>query len=319
MNRKMIQTGLAALSAAAIMTGTDALAADFDRFHMPVSNPIYLGDARNVTMVRPILLYQSMPDKIKIIDQNGAKGEIPLGGRVQGAALQFSYAFSERLSLVAVKDGYVDCEPDHSLDDHSGYADVAAGLQYSFIYRPEQDFIVSGRLVYETTSGDGEVYQGNGDGNLAPAVLFLKGWDKLQFSGTLGFVLPIDSDEENTMLYDAWHLSYAVTNWFRPLMEINHFHVLSSGDRDYNDYLNRGRHPEDQVAAIAAFNPCDIINLGGDHNDENPDMVTMALGARFRITQWLDLGAVYEFPLTSDKETLLDDRILIDAMVTFNF
>lgn len=96
---------------------------------------------------------------------------------------------------MAVKDGYVDCEPDNSLDDHSGMLDIAAGLQYSFIYNPAQDFIMSGRLVYESTSGDSDVYQGNGSGNLAPAILFLKGWDKLQFSGTVGLVLPFDTAE----------------------------------------------------------------------------------------------------------------------------
>jgi hypothetical protein len=291
-----------------------AAAEDFDRFQMPVSNPVYNGDARNVTMVRPILLTQSLPDKIKV-NIGGTKAKVDLGGDVDGAALQFSYAFNERFSLVAVKDGYVDCEPDETLDDHSGWLDIAAGLQYSFIYNPAQDFIVSGRLVYESTSGESEVYQGNGSGNVAPAILFLKGWDQLQFSGTVGFVLPFDSDEENTMLYDSWNVSYAVTDWFRPLVELNHFHVLSAGDRDLGDVENQA----DLVAAIATFNPCDIINLGGEYNDDNKDLVTMALGARFRITQWLDIGAAYEFPLTDNEETLLDERILIDAMLTFKF
>ncbi|MFZ5758298.1 MAG: hypothetical protein ACOY32_01545 [Thermodesulfobacteriota bacterium] len=296
--------------------GASVHAADFSRYQMPVSNPIYAGDARNVTMVRPIVLRQSLPDTIKVMLPGGVDGEVDLSGNVDGVAVQLSYAFNERLSLVAVKDGYVDCSPDDTLDDHSGFADLAAGVQYSFIYQPENSLLVTGRLVYESTSGEKDVYQGNGDGNLAPAILVLKGWDALQFSGTVGLVLPFDGDEENTMLYDAWHLSYAVTDWFRPLAEINHFHVLSAGERDFADYDG---HPTDLVAAITPFNPCDIINLGGEHNDENPDLVTMALGARFRLTSWLDIGAVYEFPLTDDKETLLDERILVDAMFTLNF
>jgi len=136
-----------------------AAAEDFDRFQMPVSNPVYNGDARNVTMVRPILFTQSLPDKIKV-NIGGTETKVDLGGEVQGVALQFSYAFNERFSLVAVKDGYVDCEPDNTLKDHSGWADIAAGLRYSFIYNPAQDFIMSARLVYESTSGDSEVYQG---------------------------------------------------------------------------------------------------------------------------------------------------------------
>ncbi len=316
-NSKTGKTIVTAFSALLVFGAHEAGADDFDTFHMPVSNPVYSGDARNVTMVRPIILHQNMPDKIKTI-QNGTKVDVELGGEVKGAALQFSYAFNERLSLVAVKDGYVDCEPDKSLDDHSGYLDIALGMQYSFIYKPEDNFIVSARLVYESTTGDDEVYQSNGDGNVAPAILFLKGWDKWQLSGSVGFILPFDDDEENTMLYDAWHLSYAVTDWFRPLAEVNHFHILSTGDRDMADY-NNSQDPEDLVAAIATFTPCDIINLGGENTDEHRDLVTMAVGARFRLTSGLDLGAVYEFPLTNNEATLLDERFLVDAMLTFKF
>lgn len=318
MSKKHLAKCAFVAGAAFLFCAQDGNAAeDFSRYIMPVTNPVYHGDARNVTMVRPIVLRQFLPDTIKV-NVGGTKTKVDLGGEVQGVALQLSYAFNDRLSLVAVKDGYLDCDPDHTLDDHSGFADIAAGLQYSFIHDPARDFIMSGRLVYETTSGDDEIYQSNGDGNLAPAILFLKGWDKLQFSGTVGMVLPIDSDEENTMLYDSWHLSYAVADWFRPLVELNHFHVLSSGDRDLSDFANSG-DPDDLVAAIATFNPCDVINLGGEHNDDNADLVTMALGARFRLTDWLDIGAAYEFPLTDDDETLLDKRIMIDAMVTITF
>lgn len=318
--KKHLATGAVCACAALLVGGIDQAGAateGFDRFIMPVSNPVYLGDARNVTMVRPILLRQFLPEQIKV-NVNGTKTKVDLGGEVQGAALQFSYAFNERFSLVAVKDGYLNCEPDETLSDHSGYADIAAGLQYSVVHDPGRDFILTARLVYESTSGDDDIYQRNGDGNVAPALLFLKGWDKLQFSGTVGLVLPIDRDEENTMLYDSWHLSYTAADWFRPLVELNHFHVLSAGERDLNDFNDSG-DPDDLVAAIATFNPCDVINLGGENNNDNRDMVTMALGARFRLTDWLDFGAVYEFPLTDSEETLLDKRILVDAMVTFQF
>lgn len=316
--KKIFVTGLCIACSCFVLSAKECQASDnFDRFQMPVTNPVYNGDARNVTMLRPILFYQNIPDQIEVIS-GGVKQKADLGGRVQGAAVQLSYAFNERFSFVAVKDGYVDCSPDHTLADHSGFADLAAGLQYSFIYNPAEDFIVTARLIYETTTGDDDVYQSNGDGNLAPAVLFLKGWDNLQFNGTVGMVLPFDDDAENTMLYDSWSLSYAVTEFFRPLVELNHFHVLSSGSRNANDYAASG-DPDDLVAAIATFNPCDIINLGGEHNDENRDLVTMAFGARFRLTPWLDIGAAYEFPLTDKENSLIDDRIMIDAMMTFKF
>jgi hypothetical protein len=315
-NTTIFTTGLLLGTVAAAIPQI-GLAGDFDSFSMPVSNPIYNGDARNVTMVRPIMLTQSLPDRIKV-NIGGVETEVDLGGEVQGAALQFSYAFNERFSLVAVKDGYMDCEPDHTLSDHSGWIDIAAGAQYSFLYDPAQNFIMTGRLVYESTSGSSDVYQRNGDGNLAPSILFIKGWDKLQFSGTVGFVLPFDSDEENTLLYDSWNVGYAVTDWFKPLIELNHFHVLSSGDRNLSGYANNGG-ADDLVAAISTFNGCDIINLGGEHNGDNADQVTLAFGSRFRVNKWIDIGAAYEIPLTNDNETLLEDRILVDVMFTMAF
>jgi hypothetical protein len=290
-------------------------AADFDSFSMPVSNPVYNGDARNVTMVRPILLRQSLPDKIKV-NIGGTETELNLGGNVQGAALQFSYAFSDRFSLVAVKDGYLNTRPDDTLSNQNGWVDIAAGLQYSFLYDPAQNFIMTGRLVYESNIGSSDVYQGNGSGNLAPSILFSKGLDKLQLSGTVGFVLPFDRDEENTLLYDSWNAAYAVTDWFKPLIELNHFHVLSSGNRNLNGFLSSGKE-SDLVGAVTTFNGCDVINLGGEYNAENRDLVTMAFGSRFRINKMIDVGVAYEIPLTDDSKSLFGDRIMVDAVFTF--
>ena len=332
--------------------GSKADQEPFFRFHMPVSNPVYFGDPRNVTMVRPIYLYQRLPDKIEpapglkgLLKEKLGTDKIPLDGHVNGFAVQLSYAFSQRLSFVAVKDGYVDCRPDGDAldwDDHNGWADIAAGVQYLFWYRPDQDFVVTARLVYELPSGTDSIFQGNGDGNLAPSLLFLKGFGKLQVNGAIGLVLPMDTGEENTLFFDSWHVSYAVTNWFRPLVELNHFHVLNAGDRDLEDALgkdvvealpgldgatiaealhktSKSNKWDDLVAAAASFNGCDIINLGGKDNDENADLVTLAIGARFRLTNWLDLGAIYEFPLTDNEEGMIEDRYMVDAMITLHF
>ncbi len=332
--------------------GKISLAGDFSRFHMPVSNPVYNGDPRNVSMIRPIYLYQQLPDKIEpspgvkaLLKQKLGVDKIPLDGHVNGYALQLSYAFNERFSFVAVKDGYVDCKPDGDAlrwDDHNGWADLAAGFQYSFLYRPEDDLIATARLVFELPTGSDDVFQGNGDGNVAPSLLLLKGIGNLQVNAAIGMVLPFDSNEENTLFYDSWHLSFAVTDWFRPLVELNHFHVLKSGDRDLSDALgedtvkalgsldgeqiasalhqtSRTDKWDELVAAASSFNGCDIINLGGADNDENRDMVTLALGARFRPLNWLDLGVIYEFPLTDEEESLMESRFMVDAMITINF
>lgn len=290
---------------------------NFDRFIMPVSNPVYLGDARNITMLRPIYMYHNLSHKVET-----GLGKLPMDGHAQILAVQASYAFNERFSFVAVKDGYAYCDPDDTMNNHTGWADLAAGFQYSFYYKPEKDYIISARLVYELASGSDDVYQGNGDGNIAPALLFLKGFGDLQFSGTLGLVIPVDMDEENTLFYDAWHLSYAVTSWFHPLIELNHFYVIDSGDRKApsSGVGALGTSKEDDlVAGNAEFNGCDLINLGGQYNDKNRNLVTLALGSRFRVTEWLDFGMAYEFSLTDKEKSMFDDRYTIDAVITLHF
>jgi hypothetical protein len=190
------------------------------------------------------------------------------------------------------------------------------------MYDPENSFILSGRLVYEAPTGSDQVFQGNGNGNITPSMLFLKGIDKLQVSGSLGFVIPLDTNDENTLFYDSWHMSYAVTNWFRPLMEVNHFYVVDNGDRDVpNSGLNAlGTSKEDDlVAGIAEFNGCDLINLGGRSNDKNRNLITMAVGARFRVTEWLDVGTAYEFVLTDESKGMIEDRFQMDAVISVPF
>ena len=294
-----------------------AAANEFDRFIMPVSNPVYSGDARNTTIVRPIYIHQNLPEKVKT-----SAGKVDVDGTVNIFAIAASLALSERFSIVAVKDGYVDCEPDHTLNDHNGWADLAAGMQYSFIYDPEHSFILSGRLVYEAPTGSDQVFQGNGNGNINPSLLFLQGIGRMQFSGSLGFVIPLDHNEENTLFHDSWHLSYAVTDWFRPLVELNHFYVVDDGNRDAPstglDALGTSKE-DDLVAGIATFNGCDLINLGGSNSDENRNLVTMAVGARFRVTKWMDVGAVYEFVLTDESNGLIEDRFQMDAVISVPF
>ncbi len=338
--------------------------AELSDYFSPVTNPIYQNDARNFTYVRPIFLYQTLPDKVefrsdvkKLLKGLGIYNAVrKLDGDVYGFALQFYYAFNERFSLIAVKEGYISCDPDEDslIDDGNGFADLAAGAQYSLLYQPENNFVVTLRGVVELTNGDDEIYQGNGDGNLNLGVLFLKGFDKVQFSGTIGLVIPFDNDEEDTIFYDSWHLGYNVTPKFHPFVELNHFRTLSSGDRDLNDITYAGQpldqviasvvndptltktqkanvlasalgeilhsgQKDDLVAAVASFSGCDIVNLGGAHSTENEDWVSLALGFRYRLTKWLTIGASYEFMLTDEEESLIDNRLLIDAIISLSF
>lgn len=336
-------------------------AGDLGRFVLPVSNPVYNYDARNYTMIRPIFFHQDLPEKVefrsdikRVLKRYGLyEAARRLGGDLEGMALAFSVALSERFSIVAIKDGYVDCDPDDDslIGSGSGLADIAVGVQYSVIYDPDNDFVLSLRGTYELPSGEDDVYQGNGDGNFNLAVLFMKGVGNLQVSGALGFILPLDRDEEDTLFYDAWHIGYNLTPWLHPFVELNHFYVVDSGGRDLEDVdtlrglgittanalddalrrygtqqvvnilrqILHSNEKDDLVAALASFSGCDIVNLGGSHSDENRNLVTLAFGVRLRPLEWLSLGVAYEFALTDEEESLLDDRYILDAVITFHF
>ena len=349
---------------AVLLLSTAAFAGGFDRYYMPLTNPVYNGDARNITMARPIFVYQDLPHKIRfrsdvrrLLKKYGIYEDVrKLDGNVKGVALQLTYAINNRLSLVATKDGYFDINPDSSMiEDSSGFADLAAGLQYSFIYNEAKSLIVSGRLTFELPTGDQDIFQGNGDGDANLEILYLKGIGNFQWSGSLGVIIPFDGSEENTLFYDNWHFGYNFHPKFHGFVEFNHFHVLSAGDRDLSDVsyhgqpldkvinqvvtnpgltdaqkasilkgairelLHNSHEKDDLVAAVTSFSGCDIINLGGEGNDDDRDLVTMGVGFRIRPLKWLDLGVAYEFTLTDHEKSLIDDRITADAVIRLKF
>lgn len=274
----------------------------FARFIRPVSNPVYSIDPRNETTFRIIHAHQKLPEHIKTTLGDSVR----LDGDLNVTAVQLTYAFNERFSIVAEKTGYIDFDPDYTLENENGWADYGAGIKYAFIYDPENLFILSGRLHVEFTQGSNDVFQGNGEGNIAPSISFLKGFDKLQLVGTVGAILPIDGDDESTLVYDAWHVSYALTEKFFPLIELNHFAVIDEGDRD------------ELVASIVEFEGGDLINLGSHHGKKNKHIVTLAAGFRYRCMKNLDFGFTYERPLTDKNANLMRDRFKSATTLTLN-
>ena len=89
----------------------------FDRFISPMTNPVFFEDPRTVTEARTIYLHHRVP-------------AAAAGGEIDLIAIQLRAALTERLSIVASKDGYA-TSSNPLIDD--GWADVAAGLKYNLI------------------------------------------------------------------------------------------------------------------------------------------------------------------------------------------
>lgn len=274
----------------------------------PITNPTLFDLAVPRSQLHGIFMHQSLPNTL-----NTTIGDVPVDGDFQVYALQLEYALSETFSLIALKDGYIDINPDSTLSEETGFANLAAGFKWAFIYNPEDRFAVSLTTQVEVPTGNSDVFQGTGDAALVPSLSLLKLWDRFQFAETLGVHLPFDDDEESTTLFYSAHVSYALTDRIFPLAEINYFRVLDEGDggRRFNSQVGGA------VPAVAEFEGGDLINLGATNARSNKDLLTLGLGARFRLNDNIDIGAAYEFPLTHEEDSLMDSRITFDLVYRF--
>lgn len=272
----------------------------------PISNPTLFDLALPRTGVHAFYMHQKMPSKIAL----AAGGTLPLGGDFNVYALQLEYAFNDRMSIVASKDGYIDFNPDNALTSSSGFANLAAGLKYAFILDHAQQLAVSSTLTIELPTGDGEVWQGNGDGAVNLSFAALKLANQWQFAGALGAHLPFDTDDESTTGFASAHVGYNFTDRLYGLAEVNWYGVLSEGNGS-NKFTNQAGGA---VPAVVAFEGGDLINLGSKHGG---DIVTAAVGVRFKLSDNTDLGLSYEIPLTDEEENLMESRITLDLVYTF--
>jgi hypothetical protein len=274
----------------------------FAQARRPISNPTLFDLALPGTNVHPIFIHHNLPEQV-----NTTLGDVALGGDVQVYALQFEIALNGRLSIVAVKDGYVDMNPDSTLGNSDGWANLGAGLKYAFVLDPASGTCVSGTATFELPLGDDDVFQGEGDGAVNLILNGLKLVDQWQFAGAVGAHVPF-SHEQSASSFVSAHASYEICKWFIPLAELNWFHVWDAGD---------GGTLYPPVSGIAEFEGNDFFNLGAANAHQNRDLVTAAIGFRSRITDAVDIGAAYEIPLTDDENSLYDDRFTVALIWRF--
>ena len=228
----------------------------FSSARLPITNStqFYLPLPR--TLVKPIFLRQSFPSQV-----NTELGLLPVGGDLMLFGLQLEYAFNDRLSLTAFKDGYADLEPDATLGSDDGFANLAAGLKYVLIHKPDSQYVLSGYAGLELPTGEDEVFQGTGDGSLNLILSELKLYVDWQFTGALGIHLPFNDDVESTTGFLSAHAGYNLTDRIYPLVELNCYHVFSEGDGGERFSKQVGG----AVPSVVRFEGGDLLNLGASH------------------------------------------------------
>jgi hypothetical protein len=261
----------------------------FDNFIGPVTNPVLSKDARSLTEARFLFV------------QNKIDPQHPFGsGDFQAYGLQLRLALTDRLTLIADKDGYAAINPATS-PQRTGWLDLAAGLKYAFIRDVENQFLLTGGFLYEIPSGSQAVFQDHGDGIFT----FFASTGK-EFSGmthwlnTVGYQVPVDGDANSSFVYWSTHLDRQLWGWFYPLIEANWYHYVSSGNRGLPSALGEGDG---------------LINLGTSGVTGN-DLVTVAVGAKAKLTQNVEFGGAWELPV-SPRHDLLNNRLTAELIFRY--
>lgn len=263
----------------------------FSDFISPASNPLFFEDPRTLTEVRVHFANQWIP------------GDNPVfqGGNAQFAAAQVRVALTQRLSVIATKDGYLWLNPGNpAVADSEGTADVAAGLKYNLIRNAYSQTIVSVGGTFELDSGAHRVFQGRGDGEFH---LFSSAgqafFDNIaHWTMGSGLRLPANGSTRSTMFYWSNQWDVKLTDRFYVLSGLNWFHYLDGGN-----------------ALPVNFEGMDLFNLGSNNVAGN-DIVTSSVGLRYRFGRMNETGICYEVPLT-DRRDLLESRLYADMCIRF--
>lgn len=252
----------------------------------PVTNPIWFEDPAIRSEARAIYMHHRIDDDF-----------ITQGGDVNLWALQLRWAVTERLAIIATKDGYIDFNPGVGQGEE-GWADVGLGFKYAVIKDDANQFILTPGLTFEIPLGNEDVFQGNGDGEFNFFVSGAKGFDKFHITANTGFRVPIDADAESLIYHYDVMFDYRVCPWFQPFVSMSGITVVDDGE-------GPGLTTEGY----------DLINFGSSAASGTTQIV---LGAGFRseLAQNLSFGFAYEKAVTS-PEDLFDDRFTFDLIWRF--
>ncbi|HXY36324.1 MAG TPA: hypothetical protein VEI07_18955 [Planctomycetaceae bacterium] len=249
--------------------------ASFGDFISPISNPVFFEDPRTLTEAKFIFLNHQLPSSVG-------------GNNIQLYALQLRVALTDRLSIIATKDGYIVSENGVEGD---GWANLSAGLKYNLYKDAAAQQILSVGATFQIPTGTPAALQGNGDGEFD---LFATGGVQIgqywHWISASGFRLASDPNDQTDSWYWSNHIDRKLTSWgLYGLYEVNWYHWLRSGDNDV---------PIDGL---------DLLNLG-EKGVAGHNVVTNAVGLKWSPSINQEIGIAFEFPLTANRD-LMADRI----------
>ncbi len=267
----------------------------FDDFISPMINFVYFEDPRTLTELRPIFVSHQVPDTLA--------GGTTAGGSIQLYAMQFRLALTDRLSLIAVKDGYIVDNTDGTLTTllNSGWADVTAGLKYNLIRDTCRGTLASAGFTYEIPLGSEGAQQGLADGQFH---LFATAGQRLfggnaHFLSAAGYRFAVDPDAQTSAVHWSNHFDVRVTDRSYLFTEVAWWH--------WTDDANPG-----VPLGVAGQ---DLFNLPANNVVGN-DLVTQNVGLKFKPRRSVEAGIAYEFPLTGFKD-VIENRVQAELILRY--
>lgn len=283
---------------AASSYGGEKAASWLDNTISPVTNPIFFEDPNITTELRPVYFNHRLPGTFEF-----SGGSVPLGGEIQVMAVQARLALTDKLALIATKDGYIASTPDHTLNHTYGWGDIAAGLKYAVIDNKEKSLIVTPGFTITLPTGNRSVFQGGGDGLWNLFVSAEKGFGDTHITANVGALIPNDFSDQTAQLHYSLQADYYVCQYFIPFVAANAYTVLTTGDQkllgavDLNKELN------------------DLSNFGATKAAGSTQFIP-GIGFRSRLTHNLDAGFAYEYGL-SHPQGIFKDRFTVDLIWRF--
>jgi hypothetical protein len=278
--------------------GSGALQSDDCFCHMisPISNPFLFEDPRALTEVKPLFLYQKIP---------GGQPEFA-GGSMWFFGGTARMALTERWSLTLNKLGAISVQPGgaSAIPSEFGFAELWLGPKFTFLRNVDTQTVAAGGLIFQLPIGGENVFQNTGDLSLVPYVSAAKSFTETQLGplngmATLGYSFSTNSARSD-YLYVSGHLDLDVNNMhkFYPLLEMNYFVTTTNGTE----------------RPAFGFEGRDLINFGGNSSGSN--LLTAALGMRYKISERSQLGFAYELPVMGNRD-LFNYRFTVDFILRF--
>lgn len=263
------------------------------RYVPPVTNFLFNETPYITTEVKPLYAYHDLPSNF-----------VTGGGHANVVALQGRLAITERLGLIATKDGYTWFNFKAGLADTDGWNNIAAGLKYNFISIPESETLVTAGIRYEIPVNDLETsgieLAGDGDGFVNPFITGSTLIGKVGVQGSFGANIAVDDDVDDSFLHYSLHADYELWPGFFPLVEVNGFTAFNQANRT--------------IGALAKLDGADVVNFG---SSDRGTTVTLGGGFRYRINDNMLLGFGAETEATSNDNSVFGSRVTTDLVIHF--